>query len=86
MKYAIIALLLVAACVTAPKEIPYEGAIDWPAAHEFCVRHTNAAKTDPAYIADICIIECELRPSQSWCEDLNEIVANDQRRTQTNPD
>lgn len=52
---------------------------NWPAAIEFCKRHTEAAKTEPEYLVDICITECIRNPKQPWCSDLEEIL-NDQRR------
>lgn len=87
MKHFILSLALLAACATTPQIQTAEEPNNigtWPAPIEFCMRHTEAAKTDPIYLVDICVIECELRPAQIWCEDTRKIL-DDQRRHSTDP-
>lgn len=91
MRYIIAALLLVGCAqqIADPVEISGEEypvvTNDWPAATAFCMRHIQAAKTKPEYLVDICVKECELNPSQPWCEDLKEILKNDQGRNTPSP-
>jgi len=88
MKYLFAALFLVGCVAVAPTVEPivlpgeYYPVVDneWPAAKAFCERHIKAAKEKPEYLVDICIVECELNPTQPWCEDLKEILKNDEGR------
>jgi hypothetical protein len=88
MKHFIFLICLVG-CTAPPvtSEAPDDRTVltPWKAPVEMCLRHTEAAKTNAAYLLDICVIECDINPEQPWCSDTRKIL-NDQRRDASSPE